>query len=94
MTSALAILSMPGPMELVIIGIIALLLFGKRLPEVARNLGKGITEFKKGVRGIDEDDDQRRDDPPRSSSRPHSSDDRVEPTAPRFDPPGSPPTNA
>ena len=43
------------PMELIIVGIVALLLFGKRLPEVARSLGKGITEFKKGVRGIEDE---------------------------------------
>ena len=40
----------PGLPELIIFGTIALLLFGKRLPEVARSLGKGIVEFKKGVR--------------------------------------------
>jgi sec-independent protein translocase protein TatA len=34
---------------------IALLLFGKRLPEVGRGLGKGIVEFKKGLAGIEED---------------------------------------
>ena len=44
----------PGMYELLIVLVIALLLFGKRLPEVARSLGKGITEFKKGVRGIEE----------------------------------------
>jgi TatA/E family protein of Tat protein translocase len=38
----------PGFPELIIFGTIALLLFGKRLPEVARSLGKGIVEFKKG----------------------------------------------
>jgi sec-independent protein translocase protein TatA len=42
----------PGPMEMVIVGMIALLLFGNRLPNVMRSLGQGITEFKKGVRGI------------------------------------------
>lgn len=43
---------MPGPMEMIIFGIIALLLFGKRLPEVARGLGKGIVEFKKGLNDV------------------------------------------
>jgi len=39
-----------GPMELVVIGVIALLVFGPRLPSVMRSLGRGIVEFKKGLR--------------------------------------------
>lgn len=39
----------PGPMELAIIAVVALLLFGRRLPEIARNVGKSMTEFKKGI---------------------------------------------
>jgi sec-independent protein translocase protein TatA len=45
----------PGPMEMVIVGLIALLLFGNRLPKVMRSLGQGITEFKKGVHGIQDE---------------------------------------
>ncbi len=41
-----------GPMELAIVGVIAVLLFGKRLPEVGRSLGKSIVEFKKGMNDI------------------------------------------
>lgn len=47
----------PGPTELIIILIVALLIFGKRLPDVARSLGKGIVEFKRGVRGIEDEID-------------------------------------
>ena len=44
--AVLGFLSM-GPMEMVILGVIAVLLFGKRLPEVGRSLGKGLVEFKR-----------------------------------------------
>ena len=43
----------PSPIQLMIVLIIALLLFGNRLPQVMRSLGKGVTEFKKGVNGVE-----------------------------------------
>lgn len=44
-----------GPLEWVIILVIVLLLFGpKRLPDLARGLGKGLRGFKEEVRGDDE----------------------------------------
>jgi sec-independent protein translocase protein TatA len=49
-----------GPMELVIVLVIALLVLGpKRLPEVGRSLGHGMREFKNSLTGDrrDEDDD-------------------------------------
>ena len=39
----------PQGIDWLIILIVALLLFGKRLPDVARSLGKSLTEFKKGI---------------------------------------------
>jgi sec-independent protein translocase protein TatA len=44
-----------GPTELLVIAIIGLLLFGRKLPEVGRYLGKGIVEFKKGMKGLEDD---------------------------------------
>lgn len=46
---------MPGGVEWIIILVIALLIFGKRLPEVMKSMGKGIVEFKKGVKGVEDD---------------------------------------
>ena len=78
--------------EMIVLGIIALLLFGKRLPEVARSLGKGIVEFKKGMTGIE--DDVRSSSNPYSydSSRPAVDDDEVELSASKFEPPSSEPS--
>ncbi len=38
-----------GTTELIVIAVIALLLFGTRLPKVARSLGQSVTEFKSGL---------------------------------------------
>jgi sec-independent protein translocase protein TatA len=51
--------AMLGVQELWPIAIVVLVLFGaKRLPEMARSMGQGIKEFKKGLREIDEEDDR------------------------------------
>ena len=44
-----------GPFELVVILVIVLLLFGRRVPEIAKALGKGVREFKRGISGIEEE---------------------------------------
>lgn len=58
----------PSPFELLVILIVALLLFGKRLPDVARSLGKGMVEFKKGLKGVEDDIEQssRQYEPPKT----------------------------
>lgn len=62
---ALALLDI-GPVQLLVILIVALLLFGKRLPEVARSMGRSIQEFKKGLNEAQREiEDGLSDNPPR-----------------------------
>ena len=63
---------MPGPWEIIIIVVVALLLFGRRLPEVGRSLGKGIVEFKKGLRGIEDEVDKAAGEDDKSDKTPPS----------------------
>jgi len=44
-----------GAQEMMILLIIGVLLFGRKLPEVGRYLGKGIVEFKKGIKGLEDE---------------------------------------
>jgi len=46
-----------GGQEMIILLILGVLLFGRKLPEVGRYLGKGIVEFKKGIRGLEDEID-------------------------------------
>jgi sec-independent protein translocase protein TatA len=80
----------PGPTEMIIILVIAVLLFGRRLPEVGRSLGKGIVEFKKGVRGI-EDEVESATSAATTHASEESVDDHDEATAPKFEPPKAEP---
>ena len=52
-----------SPQDMLIIGFIALLLFGSRLPSVMRSLGQGVTEFKKGLEGAPESDSLKASEP-------------------------------
>ena len=42
-----------GPLEISLIGVAMLLLFGKRLPKIAGSLGKSVVNFKKGLKEVD-----------------------------------------
>lgn len=82
-----------GPIEMMVLMGVAVLLFGKRLPEVGRSLGKGIIEFKKGLRGIEDNFDLTSDGPfRRNDDRPRSAPPAVADTSvPKFEPPTSAP---
>ncbi|HHT9125993.1 MAG TPA: Sec-independent protein translocase subunit TatA/TatB [Candidatus Brocadiia bacterium] len=47
-------LGVPGWIEMIVIGFVTLLLFGKRIPVAMRSLGRGIVEFKKGLKGTED----------------------------------------
>ncbi len=51
----LALFGNLGLQEMIMLGALGILLFGKRLPEVGRSIGKGIVEFKKGLAGVDDE---------------------------------------
>lgn len=91
MNAVLAFFS-PGPGEMLVIGVIAVLLFGKRLPEVGRSLGRSFIEFKKGLNGIEDDlRSATSASTTTSSTRSFAAADRQEPTAPKFEPPATEP---
>ena len=48
------IIGTPGPLQILVVLAIGVLLFGKRLPEIGRNIGKGLLEFKRGVNDLRE----------------------------------------
>ena len=76
-----------NPTTVLILLALGVLLFGRRLPEVGRSLGKGIIEFKKGLKGLEDDLDtsstaHRQDSPAIEAPRPPQ---RVPTTAPKFE---------
>ena len=97
-----------GPQEFIIIAILGVLLFGKRLPEVGKSLGKGLAEFKKGIGGVESElrsigreatsTSVPRSSPSSSSTSygsPASTNDLApDPSVPKFEPPTAAPAPA
>jgi sec-independent protein translocase protein TatA len=87
---------MDSPLLMLVLGAIAVLLFGERLPEVARSFGKGLMEVRNGMRGLqNEIEDAVKSATSTSalsssipSASPHEEpEEREEATAPKFEPP-------
>jgi sec-independent protein translocase protein TatA len=68
-----------GYSEVIVILFVLLLVFGRRLPEVGRSLGRGLSEFKKGLKGVEDEIE--------SSDEPKKNDKKESATA--AEPPGS-----
>src|SRR4051794_40222156 len=92
MTPSFGLFSL-SPMEIIILVGIGVLLFGRKLPDVGRYLGKGIVEFKKGMKGLEDDIDTRsaapRTDALSMQQTPSAPPQRVQTGVPKFEDPNS-----
>ena len=88
MSSLFAFLAGLGWGEILLLGLLGVLLFGRKLPEVGRSLGRSIVEFKKGMKGLEDELDPtapaqvRPEVPAPEAIRPPQ---RVAATAPKFE---------
>ena len=87
-------LSFPAPTEMIVLLVIAVLLFGQNLPDVARKLGKSYADFRRAMKNVEDEirsvtseittDTSTR---PRTTYLKDDQGQRDEPTAPKFEPP-------
>lgn len=75
-----------GPTEMVVLLVIGVLLFGRKLPDIGRSLGKTVVEFKKGVKGLeDEVSNDTAASRPAIEPEPTRPPQRITTSAPKFD---------
>lgn len=84
MTPLLALFFSQNPVDLIVLLGLGVLLFGRKLPEVGRYIGKGIVEFKRGLKGLEDDVDGSYDrtEPKLEPPRPPQ---RLTATSPKFE---------
>jgi sec-independent protein translocase protein TatA len=89
-------LGLPAPTQLIVLLVLAVLLFGQNLPQVARTLGQKLSEFRRGMKGVEDEirsitseiSTPTSSRPTIANSNPQDDlNDRDEPTAPKFEPP-------
>src|SRR5258708_35385538 len=88
MTSLLGFIGLESPIHWMLLLVIGILLFGKRLPEMGRYLGKGIVEFKKGMKGLEDEIETTTSSAPRqepAAIEPPRPPQRVATSAPKFE---------
>ena len=79
-----------GLPEIIVLAILGVLLFGRKLPEISKYLGKSIIEFKKGMKGLEDHIDDHAPSPvsggyPQQQSEAIRPPQRVVATAPKFE---------
>src|SRR5437763_8586815 len=81
------------PTHLLFLLVIGILIFGKRLPEIGRSLGKGLVEFKKGLKGLEDEVEgtvrQEPHQPPAAAIEPPRPPQRVVSNVPKFEDAGN-----
>ena len=75
-----------GGQEILLLLVLGVLLFGRKLPELGRSIGKTVVEFKKGVKGL-EDEVETSNSAPRQAidAEPVRAPQRVTASAPKFE---------
>lgn len=76
-----------GYAEIIVLGIVAVVLFGRKLPEVARNVGNSYAQFRKGLSEIQTSINSEEYDEASDFNYERTYEDAIEPSGPKFEPP-------
>jgi len=80
-----------GGQEIVLLLVLGVLLFGRKLPELGRSVGKTVTEFKKGMKGLEDDVEGTAQNKAPVEPEPVRPPQRITSSAPKFDDSAPPP---